>query len=127
VSGKTGTYDDQDRMLTYDGATYTYTANGELSTKVQGGQTTSYTYDVLGNLISVSLPDGRSIQYVVDGVGRRVGKKVNGALTKGWLYGDQLRPVAELNAAGAVVSRFVYSTGVNVPTTWCGAEIRTDL
>ena len=46
----TGTYDDQDRLLTYDGATYTYTANGELQTKTVGGQTTTYDYDVLGNL-----------------------------------------------------------------------------
>lgn len=36
-------------------------------------------------------------------------------LQKGWLYEDQLRPVAELDGSGAVVSRFVYATRVNVP------------
>jgi YD repeat-containing protein len=29
----TATFDDQDRMTTYDGTTFTYTANGELATK----------------------------------------------------------------------------------------------
>ena len=113
--GKTGTYDDQDRMLTYGAASYTYTAHGELRTKVEGGLTTSYTYDVLGNLTRVELPDGRVIEYLVDGLGRRVGKKVDGVLVKGWLYRSQLQPVAELDGAGNVVARFVYSTRVNVP------------
>ena len=32
-----GTYDNQDRLLTYGGVTYTYTANGELQSKTVGG------------------------------------------------------------------------------------------
>ena len=115
VAGKTGTYDDQDRMLTYGAASYTYTANGELLRKTESGQTTHYTYDVLGNLTTVELPDGRVIEYLVDGQGRRVGKQVNGALVKGWLYRSQLQPVAELDAAGNIAARYVYSTRVNVP------------
>lgn len=39
--------DDQDRLLTYGGASYTYTANGELAMKTVAGQTTSYVYDTL--------------------------------------------------------------------------------
>ena len=34
---------------------------------------------------------------------------------QGFLWDDQLRIVAELDGAGAVVSRFVYAEGVNVP------------
>ncbi len=37
-------------MTGYGGATYGYSANGELQSKVQGSQTTSYSYDALGNL-----------------------------------------------------------------------------
>jgi YD repeat-containing protein len=36
------TYDSQDRLLTYNGATYTYTANGELASKTEGSDTTTY-------------------------------------------------------------------------------------
>ena len=110
-----GTYDVQDRLTAYGTATYTYSNNGELQSKTVSGQTTSYVYDVLGNLKLVSLPTGVSIEYVVDGQNRRIGKKVNGTLTTGWLYQNQLNPVAELDGTGAVVARFVYGTKANVP------------
>jgi len=79
------------------------------------GQTTTYQYDVLGNLKSVVGPTGFTIEYVVDGQNRRIGKKVNGTFVQGWLYQNQLNPVAELDGTGAVVSRFVYGTKANVP------------
>ena len=69
-------------MLAYNGFTYTYTANGELLTKTSTGGTTNYTYDILGNLLEVSLADGTQIQYIIDGQNRRVGKQVNGSLTQ---------------------------------------------
>jgi len=112
---ETGSYDDQDRMLSYAGATYSYTANGELQSKVQGGQTTSYNYDALGNLRQVTLPNSTQIEYLIDGQNRRIGKKINNVLVQGFLYQGQLQPVAELDGSGNVVSRFVYATGVNVP------------
>ena len=72
-------------------------------------QTTSYQYDQLGNSSGVTLPTGTAISYVVDAKNRRVGKKVDGALVTGFLYADKLRPVAELDGAGAIVSVFVYA------------------
>jgi RHS repeat-associated protein len=112
-----GTYDNQDRLLTYENNTYTYTANGELLSKTDTdtNTVTSYNYDVLGNLISVAMPDGTLIEYIIDGQNRRIGKKVNGTLTQGFLYSNQLNPIAELDNAGNVVSRFVYGTKVNIP------------
>jgi RHS repeat-associated protein len=114
VTSVSATYDDQDRLLTYGAAAFTYTDNGELRTKTENGGTTSYAYDVMGNLRIVDLPDGTHIEYLVDGRGRRVGKKVNGTLVQAFVYGSQLAPVAELNGGGNVVSRFVFGTKVNV-------------
>jgi RHS repeat-associated protein len=113
----TGIYDAQDRLTSYGALNFTYTANGELLTKANPtlGQSASYTYDVLGNLKSATLPGGTTIEYVVDGQNRRIGKKVNGTLTTGWLYQNQLNPVAELDGSGVVISRFVYGTKANVP------------
>jgi RHS repeat-associated protein len=108
------TYDAQDRLLTYGTNTYTYTANGYLASNTDTAthQTTSYTYDAQGNLTAVVLPDGIDIDYVEDGEGRRIGKKVNGTLAQGFLY-DGGRVVAELDGSGNVVSQFVYgSNGV---------------
>ncbi|NJD69194.1 MAG: RHS repeat-associated core domain-containing protein, partial [candidate division NC10 bacterium] len=110
-----GTYDGQDRLTQYGGTTYGYSTNGELQSATTSGQTTMYQYDVLGNLTSVVGPTGFTIEYVVDGQNRRIGKKVNGTLTQGFLYQSQLNPVAELDGTGAVISRFVYGSRANVP------------
>ena len=83
---ETGTYDAQDRLLTYGTASYSYTLAGELAQKVDGPDSTSYAYDVLGNLTQVVLPAGTLVDYVVDGFGRRVGKKADGNLVQGLLY-----------------------------------------
>ncbi len=117
-------YDDQDRLLSYAGTSYTYSAAGDLETSTDASGTTTYAYDALGNLRSVVLPDAEQIEYGIDGQNRRVAKKVCPAPctppatpqpVQGFLYGDQLRIVAELDASNDVVSRFVYATRANVP------------
>ena len=109
------TFDDQDRILTNGNSTYAYSANGELKSKVTGSDTTRFTYDVAGNLVQVRFPDGSLIEYLADALGRRVGKKVNGVLTQGFLYERQLAPIAELDGSNQVVARYVYGPRVNVP------------
>jgi RHS repeat-associated protein len=115
----TYTYDEQDRLLAADGpggvTAYTSNAAGELRTKSAPTGTTAYTYDAAGNLRAVAQPDGTEIAYLIDGLDRRIGKQVNGTLVKGWLYHDQLNPVAELDGAGQLVARFVYADQANVP------------
>jgi RHS repeat-associated protein len=118
----TPTYDAQDRLLTYGTASYAYTANGELTTKTVGSQVTSYTYDALGNLLHVGLPSSMSLDYVVDGEDRRVGKKVGGTLSQGFLYQDALNVVAQLDGSGNVVARFVFGTKPNVPDYFTNAS-----
>jgi RHS repeat-associated protein len=108
-------YDVQDRMLDYRGSAYSYTEEGELLEKTAAGQTTSYDYDVLGNLRAVDLADGTRIEYLIDARNRRIGKKVNGILVQGFLYGDQLHPVAELDGSGSLVARFFYTNRLNSP------------
>jgi len=110
-----GFYDLQDRMTKYGDASYTYTANGERKTKNDADGVTAYSYDVFGNLRSVALPDGTSVEYIIDASNRRIGKKVNGSLVQGFIYKDQLEPVAELDGAGNVVARYVYASKGHVP------------
>ncbi|MBL4898621.1 MAG: hypothetical protein JKX76_03115, partial [Colwellia sp.] len=111
-----GSYDNQDRLNSYDGATYAYTDNGELKSKTVGVNVTQYTYDAFNNLTYVKLPDGKEIDYIIDGKGRRVGKKVGGVKIQGFLYSGALNIVAELDASNAVVSRFVYADKGSVPS-----------
>jgi RHS repeat-associated protein len=104
------TYDAQDRLLTQGSLTFTYTPNGELLTKTDSatGQTTTYTYDVFGNLTRVDLPNGDRLEYVIDGFNRRVGKKLNGALVRQYVYQSPLQMAAELDANGDIAARYVY-------------------
>ncbi|RMH79769.1 MAG: RHS repeat protein, partial [Calditrichaeota bacterium] len=105
----TAEYDAQDRLLRQGNWEYSYDAAGDLASKRNRvtGEATRYEYDVFGNLRRVELPDGRAIEYVIDGQNRRIGKKVDGVLVQGWLYGSQLGIVAELDGTGNVVTRFV--------------------
>jgi YD repeat-containing protein len=115
AGAESGAYDDQDRMLSYGDARYLYSEFGDLKFKIVGTDTTRYTYDAFGSLVSVRLPDGTLIEYLLDGNGLRVGRKLNGLITHKWLYSNNLRIAAELDAANAITSRFVYTTSENVP------------
>ncbi|MCC7538972.1 MAG: RHS repeat-associated core domain-containing protein, partial [Deltaproteobacteria bacterium] len=114
-----GMVDAQDRLTEWGGLVFTYTPNGELASRLDTGTSalTQYGYDSSGALRTVALPSGDLIEYVLDPAGRRIGKKVNGVLEQAWLYRDGLRPIAELDGMGNVVSTFVYATGLNVPDT----------
>ncbi|MBI3414179.1 MAG: hypothetical protein HY043_02475 [Verrucomicrobia bacterium] len=116
IGGVTGhvSYDNQDRLTQSGTATFIYNGAGDLVSRTDSGQTTTFDYDPLGNLLRVILPSNTAINYLVDGLNRRVGRKVNGNLVQAWLYDDYLRPVAELDGVGTVISRFVYAGG-NVP------------
>ena len=111
VNGQTvATYNADDQLTSYNGVPYTYAADGSLAS---AGSTT-YQYDALGHLLAVKTPT-ETITYTYDGLGRRVGKSVNGTLVQGFLYADGLHPIAELDGQGNVVETFVYGTRPNVP------------
>lgn len=55
-------------------------------------------------------PDGTLVSYAVDGRNRRIATAVNGAMVQQFLWQGQLPPVAELDGAGNLVSRFAYGT-----------------
>ena len=111
VNGQTvATYNADDQLTAYNGVPYTYAADGSLAS---AGNTT-YQYDALGHLLEVKTPS-ETITYTYDGLGRRVGKSVNGTSVQGFLYADGLHPIAELDGQGNVVATFVYGTRPNVP------------
>ncbi|MEX2555048.1 MAG: RHS repeat-associated core domain-containing protein [Actinomycetota bacterium] len=108
-----GAADDQDRIGAWGSALYTHTPLGERASKTESAQTTSYSWEQ-GRLEGVDLPDGRQIDYLTDGAGRRVGKKIDGTLTRGYLWSGG-RIVAELDGSGSVLARFIYGSRAHVP------------
>ena len=111
-------YDLQDRLKTYNGATFTNDANGNRTGRTQSGATTTYTYDAFNNLKSVSVPSLYfTVFYDIDGLGRRVGRHRTGLASSDryYLYGEGNRILAEYDGSGNILSRFVYATHAHVP------------
>jgi YD repeat-containing protein len=100
-----GVYDFQDKMVSYGDGRFLYNKNGFLNKRISGTDTTNYFFDNYGNLINVSLPSGSKIEYILDGQGRKIGKKLNGKVVKKWLYYKQ-NCIAELDSTDNLISRF---------------------
>ncbi len=115
-------YDPGGRLIemTRNGAlieSWSYDANGNRTRTL--GQDIA-TYDAQDRLLSYlessrSLPGDVDLGYLVDGRDRRIGKTINGQLTQGFLFKDQLNPIAELDESGQVKSVFVYADKSHSP------------
>ncbi|MCY7378658.1 MAG: hypothetical protein LH467_04875, partial [Gemmatimonadaceae bacterium] len=112
---ESGIVDAQDRLISYGGAQYRYTDAGELSQRIVGSDTTLYHYDAAGVLRSVRLPNSTQIEYLIDPLGRRVGKRINGQPAQRFLYQSDLRIAAEIGPGGRTTSRYIYGLSENVP------------
>jgi RHS repeat-associated protein len=109
-----GTYDEQDRVLTYQGATYEHDVRGNRTSRVVGGVVTTYEHDTRGALRKVKA-GAKEIAYAVDAIGRRIARTEDGVVTARWLYQDALRPAAEYDDQGSLRWQFVYATDRHVP------------
>jgi len=114
-------YDDQDRQTSFPvvGGTCTQQFTvGRVTRRICPGEDTTLDYDALGNLLKVTRVVGSTttvVEYRVDAMGRRIGRRENSGNWTFWVYDGGLAPVAELDQTGTVVSRFVYATRANVP------------
>jgi RHS repeat-associated protein len=75
----------------------------------------TFHYDLRGNLREAVRPDGKHLQYLVDGLGRRVGRAIDGAVAEGFLYRNRLQVAAWLDSGGNVKAQFVYASRAGVP------------
>jgi RHS repeat-associated protein len=107
--------DAQDRVTSANGISYAYDENGRMVSRSSVTGTTRYHYTLQGELLSVVLPSGDSVSYTLDAIGRRIARKLNGVATNRWLWEGSLRPVAEVDSIGNILTRYVYGTHVNVP------------
>jgi RHS repeat-associated protein len=113
-NGLPSTYDAQDRLLSRGATTYTWDAMGSRLSMSVGGQTTQYVHEGRA-LKSVTLPDRTVVGYEYDGRQRRIARTRNGVVTARWVYDGQYRVVAEVDASGAVTSRFIYASEGHSP------------
>jgi len=115
-------HDAGNRLLEDSNFTYTYDANGNLSSKTSKatGGLTRYTYDPENQLIGVeqfTVAGGAtpvlSALYRYDALGRRIAKVVNGVSTR-FVY-DNEDIVGEVDAANAVTALYTHGPGIDEP------------
>lgn len=108
-------YDQRDQILRTGEVEFRHDLNGRRIVATSQAQATQYRYDSFGNLLSVRLPNGSLIDYVLDGEARRMARRVSGQIVQAFLYRDRLTPIAELGSDGALISRFIFGQRAHIP------------
>lgn len=82
--GISRTFNSLHQLLSFGEVTYTYDANGRLTSKNDHGEVTSYSYDALDRLTSVQQGNDK-YQYDYDAFNRRLGKKYYKKQAQEWV------------------------------------------
>jgi len=93
----TFTYDERNRLITGDGATYTYTPRGTLATETKNGTTRNLAFDAFDRLIT----DG-DLTYAYDALGRMTSRTKAGT-TQNLLYSGLGNDIAATTDGGGTV------------------------
>ncbi len=109
IAGRSFTYSDEDHLLTAGTDIYQYDLDGFLTSKTDGTDVTTYDHSSRGELLVVTLPDGRIIEYIHDPLGRRIAKKVNGVIVEKYLWQGLTRLLAVYDASDNLIMRFEYA------------------
>jgi RHS repeat-associated protein len=123
ITGRTFSYSDEDHLLTAGNTTYQYDPDGFLTTKNANGQIATYSYSSRGELLQVSLPDGRTINYVHDPLGRRIAKRINGVIVEKYLWLGLTKLLAVYDGSDNLIQRFEYADG-RMPVAMTMAGVR---
>jgi RHS repeat-associated protein len=89
---------------------YTYTEDGEVSTLQNCFGTTTYIYNSFGYLKKITKPDGTVIEYKLDALNRRIKKLINGKTKEYYLWYDQLKLAAILDANKQAKIIYIYGS-----------------
>ena len=91
--------------------TYSYNLDGFLAAKTDGSDVTTYDYSSRGELLTVTLPDGRIIEYIHDPLGRRIAKKIDGVIVEKYLWQGLTRLLAVYDGSDNLLMKFEYADG----------------
>nr|MCU0658967.1 hypothetical protein [Polyangiaceae bacterium] len=112
-------YDAQDRLFSSSGSSFVNNAEGWRTQTTVSTLSFSHAYHPSGSLASTQGFQGTA-SYRLDPLGRRIERSAGPtpaslSFSSRFLYRDALRPAAELTSSNTLRSRFVYTSGRNVP------------
>ena len=111
IAGRNLTYSVEDHIINAGNITYEFDYDDNLASRVDGTDTTQYAYSSTGELLSVTLADTTVISYINDPSGRRVAKKVNGAIVEKYLWSGLTTLLAVYDGSDNLLQRFEYADG----------------
>ncbi len=79
-----------------------------LAKKQDGTEATLYDYSSMGELHSVTLPDGMKVSYTHDALTRPIAKSIDGSIVEKYLWNGRTQLLAVLEPDNSVRQRFVY-------------------
>ncbi len=94
---------------------YEYDNNGNTTKEIRNGKATSYSYDNLDRLISVTYSDGTSVTYEYDALNNRTKETYSNGDVKTYLY-DEKYQLKEIRLNGQVTDTFTYNAAGAVVT-----------
>jgi RHS repeat-associated protein len=101
VSKTIGGADQGNRISQFGSTSMSFDDNGQTTSKTDAQGTTTYHWDSRGRLTQVALPDGRTVGYGYDPIGRRTSRSIGGATTN-FLY-DGIEVVLDSGSDGSLV------------------------
>jgi RHS repeat-associated protein len=123
ISGRSYTYSNEDHLLTAGDVSYQYDQDGFLTRKTNGADITQYDFSARGELLTVTLPDGKYIEYIYDPSGRRIAKKINGTISEKYLWQGMIKLLAVYDGNDNLLMRFEYAD-VRTPLAMVKAGIK---
>jgi RHS repeat-associated protein/uncharacterized repeat protein (TIGR01451 family) len=110
-TGAGQTYDAANRLLSDAKFDYSYDAEGNQTAKTEraSGKVTTYTWNALHQLTSAHLPDGSTVTYRYDALGRRVEQSGSAGTTRYVNLGANV--VAEYDGSNALRASYVTTIG----------------
>src|SRR5262249_55221802 len=101
--------DAANRIAQFGPASYGFDVEGQTTTKTDSSGTAGYQWDVRGRLTQATLPNGQTVRYGYDALGRRANRTFNGVTTT-FLYdgGDVV-----LDREGSTATDYLNGAGVD--------------
>ncbi len=101
------------RLVESGGETFSYDANGNLSERRDAKSVTRYEYDADDQLVKVTLPDGKAVEYGYAPTGERVWRR--DAAGRVWSLWDGANLAGELDENLKPLAHYIHGEGIDRP------------